>query len=471
MFKQWLCHIVLLGFISGASASEHWFERFKRDASDDELYRFLYAMPKSTDLHNHLSGAAFSEWWWDLALNESLNGGYRYYTKVNINNCAYGQNQFSHRPYMLRFVNLQQSSYDKLSPCEKTEYLPLAELNDEQKNAWLDSIRLDKPHEGRDEFFQAHWQRLQDLYGNPYIMAEILVKNMQAFGDEKLHYIEFQTGVFGKKSPTGAIISPDDVADIYRKRLQQADARATGVTVRLQLAILRFTPFAEQSMRNAYQFVAANPDLFVGVNIVGREDNDKGYPLRFLPVLRELRRQKAVNLAFHGGEVDEPNAHVRDTLLLGAKRIGHGLNLITDPDTLLLMRNNDYLIEINLVSNKLLEYVSDYSQHPFPEYLRTGIPVALSTDDRGMWDSNLTDEYFTAVKEFNLTWDELHKMGNDGLTHSFLAPDDKKAELVRFNKAWSRFEKQVKRGPKAYAKSVEPVAYSYACKAFELCDY
>jgi adenosine deaminase CECR1 len=96
--------------------------------------------------------------------------------------------------------------------------------------------------------------------------------------------------------------------------------------------------------------------------------------------------------------VDEPNSHVRDTLLLGADRIGHGVNLITDPDTMRLMRHGPYLVEINLVSNLLLEYVSDYSEHPFPEYLRTGIPVALSTDDRGMWDSNLTDEFFVAVQ-------------------------------------------------------------------------
>ena len=55
-------------------------------------------------------------------------------------------------------------------------------------------------------------------------------------------------------------------------------------------------------------------------------------------------------------------------------------------------------MEINLISNLLLEYVSDYDAHPFPEYLRTGIPVALSTDDRGMWDSTMTDEFFVAVK-------------------------------------------------------------------------
>ena len=98
---------------------------------------------------------------------------------------------------------------------------------------------------------------------------------------------------------------------------------------------------------------------------------------------------------------------MRDTLLLGADRIGHGNNLITDDDTMRLMRHGPYLIEINLISNLLLNYVSDYAEHPFPEFLRTGIPVALSTDDRGMWDSTMTDEFFVAVKEFNLSWEEV----------------------------------------------------------------
>ena len=117
--------------------------------------------------------------------------------------------------------------------------------------------------------------------------------------------------------------------------------------------------------------------------MVGREDNDKGYPLRFLKTLRELRQTiPTVKLAIHAGEVDEPNFHARDTLLLGADRIGHGLNLITDPQTMLLMRHNKYLVEINLVSNLLLEYVSEYNQHPFPEYLRTGRHVGLEHDRR-----------------------------------------------------------------------------------------
>ena len=116
---------------------------------------------------------------------------------------------------------------------------------------------------------------------------------------------------------------------------------------------------------------------------------------------RKMRRTYSdIPLSIHAGEKDSPGHEVRDTLLLGATRIGHGVNLITDPDTMLLMRNSGYLVEINLISNRLLEYMPDLSKHPFPEYLRFGIPVCLNTDDRGSWDSNMTDEYYTAVTNF-----------------------------------------------------------------------
>ena len=114
---------------------------------------------------------------------------------------------------------------------------------------------------------------------------------MQAFGDEGLSYLETQVSPAGFVNPDGSAISPEQAVDILRERLQTADALATGVTVRMQVAILRFSPTAEDSLRKVYKFVHDNSDMFVAVNMVGREDNDKGYPLRFLQTLRELRRQ------------------------------------------------------------------------------------------------------------------------------------------------------------------------------------
>ncbi len=84
----------------------------------------------------------------------------------------------------------------------------------------------------------------------------------------------------------------------------------------------------------------------------------------------------------------------------------------------------------------------DLSKHPFPEYLRFGIPVCLNTDDPGVWDSNLTDEYFTAVTNFHLTWSEIVQIGRDSLVYSFALPPEKERMLKEYSDAVSKFERK-----------------------------
>ncbi|HBS43088.1 MAG TPA: adenosine deaminase [Oceanospirillales bacterium] len=460
----------VIGSLSlSATSQADWFDDFRDSASDEELYALLYAMPKGGDLHHHISGSARSEWWYEEILRqESL--GYTYYTKVTINNCrAYGGNEFNFAPYLLLFRTVSERNFQQLPECEKSEYKKIQDLTEDEKSGFLNSIRLDKNHEGRDEFFQTHWQRLNDLTSNPYLMLEVLARNIKAFSKEGLMYMETMMGSEGYEAPDGSVIPDTHFIQMLRDRLAQDDIKKTGMTLRFQESILRFAPNAEQQLIRDYKSVAANSDLYVAVNMVGREDNDKGYPLRFLPTLRELRKTyNDVKLSIHAGEVDEPNFHIRDTLLLGADRIGHGVNLITDNELMREMRHGPYLVEINLISNLLLEYVDDYSQHPFPEYLRIGIPVALSTDDRGMWDSNITDEFFVAVKEFNLSWEEIKTLSRNSLQYSFLDTETKEDLLATFDKRISRFEKKATSGDYTPAK-VDDVSYGFTCHQYGLC--
>lgn len=469
-----LCLVLVSVFLASlsatAGAAEPWFERVKATATPEQLYTFLYALPKGGDLHNHLQGAILSEWMWDSALAQEQRG-YTYYTKVRIDNCKeYGTDEFGFQRYLQLFKNIGAVNYQKLGDCEKGEYKRLQDLDAREKAAWLNSMRLDQKFEGRNEFFEAHWGRIAELLDNPYLIADILYKNMDAFGKEGMVYLETQLNLDNYVRPDGTRIPTDEIAEILRARLAAKDAVATGVTVRFQSALLRFTPTAEARLRQLYEMNAKYRDLFVGINMVGREDNDKGYPLRFLPVLRELRHKYPdINLSIHAGEVDEPNFHIRDTLLLGAKRIGHGVNLISDPDTMLSMRHGPYLVEINLISNLLLEYVEKYSQHPFPEYLRLGVPVALSTDDRGMWDSNLTDEYFVAVKEFNLSWEEMVQLGRNSLQYSFLDEPTKQKLLAAYEKRVQTFAKQFQSKGWSALEDVKPVSYSFLCNHYQVC--
>jgi adenosine deaminase CECR1 len=477
--KTWAARHLLVALctlaasVLGASrghAAERWFEDLKQGATPVQLYRFLYAMPKGADLHNHLTGAVRAEWFWDAAM-AAADRGYFYYTRVRVQNCApYGNDEFGPDRELLLFKNLQAHAYARLDACAKSEFKKLQDLDAREKQAWLDSTRLDQPYEGRNEFFDAIWDRIDALLHDPFLICDILYRNMEAFGREGLVYLETQQGLEGAVKADGSPYSVDEVADIYRKFLASPKARATGVEVRFQSALLRFLPNAEQRLRELYALNDSHRDLYVGINMVGREDNDKGYPLRFLPVLRELRhRYPDINLSIHAGENDQPNAHVRDTLLLGAQRIGHGVNLIMDPDTMLRMRNGPYLVEINLISNLLLEYVHSYAEHPFPEYLRTGIPVALSTDDRGMWDSNLTDEFYVATHEFNLSWEEIVRLSRNSLEYSFLDEPTRRKLLAAYDKRINVFAAQFQKKGWASLNDANPVSYGFMCRHYQIC--
>jgi adenosine deaminase CECR1 len=465
----WLCAL-LLSMSQTAAPAEAWFEALKTQATPAQLYRFLYALPKGGDLHNHLPGAVRSEWFWDAAMSESARG-YVYYTRVRIGNCVpYGHDEFGPGKTLLLFKTIQENAFRRLDACGQSEFKRLQDLDPREKQAWLDSLRLEQPYEGRNEFFEAIWDRINDLIRNPHLMCDVLLRNMQAFGQEGVVYLETQQGVDSAVKPDGSAYPVDEAVGIFRACLASPAARGTGVEVRFQNAVLRFAPNAEQRLRDLYAITDKYRDLYVGVNLVGREDNGKGHPLRFLPVLRELRhRYPDINLSIHAGEVDEPDTHVRDTLLLGAQRIGHGVNLITDPDTLLSMRNGPYLVEINLISNLLLEYVGSYSQHPFPEYLRTGVPVALSTDDRGMWDSNLSDEFFVATREFNLSWEEIVSLGRNSLRYSFLDEASKQRLLAGYDRRVARFAARFQKSGWRSLDGVEPVSYGFLCRHYQVC--
>lgn len=434
------------------------FEAIRTAASPAELYTFLYALPKGGDLHNHLGGAVRPEWWYELGTNPALNGGDTFYTRV----------KFSTTPdtgeELTLFRNIRGYAYRQLPPAVQADYVRLDQLSSGLKQAWLDALRLDRPGEGRAEFFGQLFQRLGQFFQNPHVNAESMVWNMKAFGAENLRYLEGQIHVQGFTDNEGNPISPEAFADHLRRRLAQPDAIATGVTLRLQVPVLRFLPNAEQQLEELYEFAAAHRDLFVGLNLVGIEDNGHGHPRRFLGKFRELRRRfPTLALSIHAGERDGPDTHIRDTLLLGASRIGHAVNILQDPDTYLLLRGNHWLVECNLISNRLLEYVPDLSKHHFPELLRTGVPTCLNTDDRGMWDSNLTDEYYTAVTTYNLSWDELVLIGRNSLTYSFAQPDVKAKLLADYDAAVTAFEaRYLPADSLAQLALVKPVTYGYA---------
>lgn len=439
------------------------FEDLKHRATPAQLYALLYELPKGGDLHNHAFGSDRAEWRFAVLTDPQRNGGEVSYTRTHFKSPGDAIAPTA------RFQTIRQVTYDRLPVEAQAEFVRLDSLTAEERAAWCDAMRLDVPGEGRQEFFNVIWQRLMDTSHNLPLATEMLAENMKAFGREHLLYLETQFSVEDFADREDRPIAPETAIAAVRNRLAQPDVVASGVTVRFQRTVLRFAPIAETMLADAYAFVDAHRDLWVGLNLAGIEENGFGYPGRFLETFRKLRaRYPTLALSIHAGEMDGNDSHIRDTLLLGATRIGHGTNLLKDPDTLLLLQHSSRaLIEVSLISNRLLEYTPDLHRHPFPEFLRTGVPVCLNTDDRGMWDSNLTDDYYTAVTTFNLSWNEIVQLGHDSLQFAFVQPAVKTKLLAEYDHHIAAFEKKYGspesiESALALLANVKPVTYGYA---------
>ncbi|HRI50329.1 MAG TPA: adenosine deaminase [Pseudomonadota bacterium] len=431
-----------LGMTLGATSSvaaqpfSQRFEEIKKQAGPGELYRLLFELPKGGDLHHHINLSIPAEMWLAGATDPRRLKGNRFYTRVRLLGCA------ADKPPFVLQRTIQQASFQKLDACQKSEYVPLDQLDAEGRQKWLSGLKLDRPEEGRDEFFDALGARLGELTRDANLVTELMVENLRQYAAEKTRYIEMQVVGPRFNDQQGAPIPLEQGARLLGDRLQQPDAKAVGVTVRFLAAVVRFQPDAEQQLERAYALVAQHRELWVGINLTGKEEIPAGHGLRFVETLRKLRRSYSnVAISVHAGESDAPGREVRTALLLGASRVGHAVNLLSDPDTLILMRNSRYLIEINLLSNLLLGYVPNLASHPFSEYLRLGIPVCLNTDDRTAWDSNLTDEYYAAVSTFNLSWEEVVKIGENSLTHAFAEPATRASLLKDYQAALGTFER------------------------------
>lgn len=445
------------------SFAQH-FEKIKKSAAAGELYRLLFELPKGGDLHNHINLSIPAEAWLAGAIDLKRTNGNQFYTRSRFANCPNSKEPF------VRFETIQQATYRKLSPCQQSEYLSLEKLSSDERGRWVSALKLDLPGEGRAEFFELLGTRLGELARDPYLIFDLLVENLWRYKAEHIRYVETQMVGLRFNDRNGIPLSQERSIQLLRERLQRPDAKASGVTLRFLATAVRFQPQADQQLAQAYALVAQHRDLWVGVNIAGMEEIPEGHGLRLLEAFRQLRRKYSdIPLSIHAGETSAPGREVRTALLLGASRIGHGINLISDSDTLTLMRNNRYLIEINLISNNLLGYVPDLSTHPFPEYLRLGIPVCLNTDDRAAWDSNITDEYFAAVTNYNLSWDELVQIGEDSMKHAFADASMREAllkqlrsELDSFTKKYGGADWQVR------LQQVKPVVSGYARKSWHI---
>jgi len=203
-----------------------------------------------------------------------------------------------------------------------------------------------------------------------------------------------------------------------------------------------------------FELAAADPRV-VSVNPVQPEGwfvplRDYDLHMRMFAYMK--KQYPKVRVTMHAGELAPGlvpprrlHDHIRDAIEKGgAERIGHGVDIMHEDDPLELMetmRKRNIMVEINLTSNDVILGVSG-ARHPFPIYMKMGVPVALSTDDEGVSRGTITQEYLRATQDYKLTYAQLKKLSRTGIEHGFMDDAAKKRVLEQWTKDFAEFEKE-----------------------------
>jgi aminodeoxyfutalosine deaminase len=175
----------------------------------------------------------------------------------------------------------------------------------------------------------------------------------------------------------------------------------------------------------------------------GMGGDELAFPtVNFRPAF-DYARQQGLRTVCHAGEIGGPDS-VREAIeLLGAERIGHGIAVMRDQALANSLATTGRVVLENCLTSNLCtgalakqtgNPAASLKDHPLPKFLVLGVPVTLSTDDPGLFNTSLLDEYSHAAS-LGLTKAQLLQLAEQSFLAAFLAPEDKRQMLVDFRTA------------------------------------
>lgn len=170
--------------------------------------------------------------------------------------------------------------------------------------------------------------------------------------------------------------------------------------------------------RRVMDFVVDHAETFVGVDLADNEtDVDKAV---LVPIYAKAKKA-GLGITIHAGEAPGTEKNVVDSIeLLGAQRIGHGVQIHRFPKIIDFVKSRGVHLELCPYSNWLTNAVPSTKLHPFRKLMEAGVSVSINSDDPGIFHSTLTREYEILANEHGFTESEFKKCNEMAAQASFI---------------------------------------------------
>ncbi|SMF81866.1 hypothetical protein [Pseudobacteriovorax antillogorgiicola] len=264
------------------------------------------------------------------------------------------------------------------------------------------------------------------------------------FDAKRVYYSYFtalakEQGIFYQELSKGMKANPDGLA--YYDELALWLEKEHGVRTNFLMSYGRWASAKRHFQKTAELIKQDIPPRVVGVNMVGYEAHEplleKGQGL-YGQLL--LHPDRPIHTSAHVGEHGDPR-NLRDAMIMKIERLGHGVLLADQVLELEIARRLGVVIETSVLSNLKLGVIEDVAEHPFLKFLRLGLRVSLSTDDEGIFRTNINQECQAAILYTDIEYSELKEVFENSLHTAFLEEQEKSELIEKLKERFKDFEK------------------------------
>lgn len=278
--------------------------------------------------------------------------------------------------------------------------------------------------------FLLKFSNLRKLYRSAEIIQRITQEAIADAAAENIKYMELRFTPYALSSACNF-----DISDVMEWVIEGVNlgSEKFGLQTQLIASVNR-----HESLEIAEQVARSAVDLkehgICGFDLAG---NESDFPARpFLPLFKECK-QDGLHISVHAGEWAD-GRNVREAMeLFDAERIGHGVRILEDPEAVTIAKERMTTLEVCITSNLHSGVVAKYEDHPLPDLLREELDVTINTDDPGISQITLTDEYQLVCETFSIPIDTLVEVVITAAEATYLPEPDRQEFVSTLKTAFS----------------------------------
>ncbi len=160
-----------------------------------------------------------------------------------------------------------------------------------------------------------------------------------------------------------------------------------------------------------------------GIDLAG---NEADFPPELFAELFSYAGKCNVNFTIHAGETGIFQ-NIATAVKFGAKRVGHGISVVNDPQTAKLCKQHGLVFELCPTSNYQTRAIAKNIDYPINRFIEEGLLFTINTDNRTVSNTTITKEFILLEKFTEISYNLVKNITLTAIAAAFTDATTKQA--------------------------------------------